>query len=311
MYLWVLTHTHMQISNLDMWQCQVSMSHVWHHWTLTLWCSACVFYVAWIGPLGICNKPFYLTSFSRWMQRNLALVILFWIMFMTIHFCCMNLIAFHNYLLDEMCSAWIWLCNCTWAHLSNRRIACSTSFFVCSQSNKTWRWNFRRTRLSTQDTKSITEHNKQKGHWNLPVLKSMAEVKCELAVSSANLGERSRKHRFVFRERPKLPVWQMLHLLYVQRTPWLQLQNLQMVTGRSFSLEAMKLLKSDGLRNYNSYNSYNELMWQRLSGSTPGVYLGSSQHLKGRPCRQNASCLKSQLSVGATKGSTRFLLRCP
>lgn len=168
--------------------------------------------------------------------------------------------------------------------------------------------NFRRTRLSTQDTKSITEHNKQKGHWNLPVLKSMAEAKCELAVSSANLGERSRKHRFVFRESPKLPVWQMLHLLYVQRTPWLQLQNLQMVTGRSFSLEAMKLLKSDGLRNYNSYNSYNELMWQRLSGSTPGVYLGSSQHLKGRPCRQNASCLKSQLSVGATKGSTRFLL---
>ena len=33
---------HMQISNLDMWQCQVSMSHVWHHWTLTLWCSAFV-----------------------------------------------------------------------------------------------------------------------------------------------------------------------------------------------------------------------------------------------------------------------------
>ena len=74
--------------------------------------------VAWIGPLGICNKPFYLTSFSRWMQRNLALVILFWIMFMTIHFCCINLIAVHNYLLDEICSAWIWLCNCTWAHLS-------------------------------------------------------------------------------------------------------------------------------------------------------------------------------------------------
>ena len=245
------------------------------------------------------------------MQRNLALVILFWIMFMTIHFCCINLIAVHNYLLDEICSAWIWLCNCTWAHLSNRRFACSTSFLSALNRIK-HEGELQADKTSTQDTKSITEHNKQKGHWNLPVLKSMAEAKCELAVSSANLGERSRKHRFVFRESPKLPVWQMLHLLYVQRTPWLQLQNLQMVTGRSFSLEAMKLLKSDGLRNYNSYNSYNELMWQRLSGSTPGVYLGSSQHLKGRPCRQNASCLKSQLSVGATKGSTRFLLFwCP
>lgn len=151
---------------------------------------------------------------------------------------------------------------CTWAHLSNRRFACSTSFFVCSQSNKTWRWNFRRTRLSTQDTKSITEHNKQKGHWNLPVLKSMAEAKCELAVSSANLGERSRKHRFGFRESPKLPV-QMLHLLYVQRTPWLQLQNLQMA-GRHETSEIWWTLMDYGLQfvqNSSKFTDVTETQW--------------------------------------------------